>query len=132
MARLKNEQLILSGDAASENAIQFRADNCKCGATQCDYTAEVSAAVTVVDLGGDFDGNVLDLPEASYAVSAPGAAALEADLKVLLDGVAENVEVVYTDAGTDTLTVTVTNSIIVLKELNNTVFTASNCGGTGE
>ncbi len=133
MGKLNNAQLVVSGNAESDNAIQFRADTCKCGATQCDYTATSTAAITAVHLGGDFDGSELDLPAASYPVSEDGAEDLQADLLELLDGVAEGVTVTYNDLETDTLVITVTNSIIVMKKVNSaTNFTASNCGGTGE
>lgn len=128
MAKLKNIDFKANPGAEATNAISVRPDNCDCHKTVCDYVVELDSAVTEINLDGDYDTNKLDLPAASYAVSAPGGAALQADLKVLLDGIAESVTVEYTDASTDTLTITITGSSVQFKDAGGTdTFTQSNC-----
>lgn len=126
MAKLANKDFTIN-PKKNDGQIQIRMDACKCGKTKCDYSATVSAAVTAVVLGGDHDDDELALDAASYAVSSEGATALQKSIKTVLEDLADSVVVTYTDAETDTLTVTVTGSLVVLKKLNNTNFTVSNC-----
>ncbi len=131
MAALKNIDFKANPEASSNNAISVRADVCKCGKTKCDYTAQVTAAVTAVNLDGDYDGDKVYLPAASYAVSGPGATALKLALQAQLEGMVDNIStdivVTYTDTTTDTLDVTITNSLLEFKTLNAVAFTKSNC-----
>jgi|GEM_PF-4003286 len=131
MAKLANNQFTINPDK-NAGTLQIRADVCKCGATKCNYTQTVTAAITAINLNGDWDGDELLLDAASYPVSADGAADLEASIRVTLDGLIDDVEVVYTDTTTDTLAVTVTGSLIPLKNINGSgSFTVSGCAGTG-
>lgn len=130
MAKKQNADF-RANPSASEGSLKVRADVCKCGATKCDYTATVTAAITAVNLAGDYDGHEVQLPAASYAVSSNGAAALETALKAELEGVVDDVDVTYNDLSTDTLVVTITGSLLEFKNLNGSAnFTESNCRGT--
>ena len=131
MAKLANNDFTINPEK-NDGQIQIRMDACKCGKTKCDYTATVSAAVTKIETGAPYENDELALGAASYPVSTIGANALAADIKKVLDGLCDSVSVIYTDAVTDTLEVTVTGSLIVLSKLNATSFSVSNCKGTGE
>lgn len=132
MAVKRNIDFKANPNATATNALSVRPDNCGCHKTVCDYEVELDSAVSEINLDGDYDTHELDLPNAPYAVDADGAAALEADLKVLLDGIAESVEVVWTDDVTDTLTITILGSSVEFKDAGGAdVFVKTNCRASG-
>ncbi len=131
MAKLKNEDFRINPAASGTNAIKIRADVCKCGDTICDYTLQIPAAVTTIELDDDYIGHELLLLQAAYNVNAPEAALLETELKQLFDGVAENVSALY-NSGTGTIDIAVKGSQVSIKSANAVYpFTKSACRGTG-
>jgi len=130
--KLKNADLKSNPKASVSNLISLRADACKCGATKCNYSVTVTSPVTAIFLGAEFSGSELDLPKASYSVTSIGAAALQNDLRTLLLGLADNVEVQFNSASTpDELIITIKGSIVVLATVSETDFDFNNCSGTG-
>ena len=131
--KLKNGDLKRNPKSSQRNMISLRADACKCGDTKCNYAVSVAETLTQILLGGNYQGNELDLPRAPYEVNSIGRQNLEADLKVLLGGLADDVQVSLNSAATpDEFIITVTGSIIELSTANDTDFEVNNCSGTGK
>ncbi len=94
-----------------------------------DYSATVTEPVNTIELA---DGNVLDLPNGPYEVTADGASSLQTDLASALDGTAQSVTVTFDEAAT-ALSISVTGSDVELATVNGSVkFTTSNADAAEE
>lgn len=131
MAKLTNEDFRLNPEASATNAIKIRADVCKCGATICNYSLQMSSGITKINLGGAYDGNDLQFTQPIYDLNTTDADKLQSELRQLLQGLTESITVVY-NTMTGTMDLTITGSQIEMKDANDAYpFSQANCRGTG-